>query len=152
MTDFANLIENLSLMKDSLNQYQTFLENEREETIKTQFREFSQSLGITATPEIINTLFQNFEQVTILLEDKSVKLQDRIIDTLNSPFVQQVLTLKTAARESELRRMTSDLSEFIQRIPTADTDAQFIQNLMAKSLKTLASEVALHKELGGTYN
>ena len=94
MTDFANLIENLSLMKDSLNQYQTFLENEREETIKTQFREFSQSLGITATPEIINTLFQNFEQVTILLEDKSVKLQDRIIDTLNSPFVHQVLTLK----------------------------------------------------------
>ena len=44
--------------------------------------------------------------------------------------MQQVLTLKTAARESELRRMTSDLSEFIQRIPTADTDAQFIQNLM----------------------
>jgi len=48
--------------------------------------------------------------------------------------------------------MTSDLSEFIQRIPTADTDSQFIQNLMAKSLKTLSSEVALQKELGGTYN
>jgi len=133
MEGLAELIENLSLMKDSLNQYQTFLENE-------------------PTPEVINTLFQNFEEVTVLLEDKSVKLQDRIIETLNSQFVQQVLTLKTAARESELRRMTSDLSEFIQRIPTADTDAQFIQNLMAKSLKTLATEVALHKELGGTYN
>jgi len=152
MEGLAELIENLSLMKESLNQYQTFLENEREQTIKTQFREFSESLGIASTPEVINTLFQNFEEVTVLLEDKSVKLQDRIIETLNSQFVQQVLTLKTAARESELRRMTSDLSEFIQRIPTADTDAQFIQNLMAKSLKTLATEVALHKELGGTYN
>ena len=152
MEGLAELIENLSLMKDSLNQYQTFLENEREQTIKTQFREFSESLGIASTPEVINTLFQNFEEVTVLLEDKSVKLQDRIIETLNSQFVQQVLTLKTAARESELRRMTSDLSEFIQRIPTADTDAQFIQNLMAKSLKTLSSEVSLQKNLGETYN
>jgi len=152
MEGFAGLIENLSQMKESLNQYQTFLENEREQTIKTQFREFSQSLGIVATPETINSLFQNFEQVTVLLEDKSIKLQDRIIETLNSSFVQQVLTLKTAARESELRRMTSDLSDFIKRIPTADTDSQFIQNLMAKSLKTLSSEVALQKELGGTYN
>ena len=139
-------------MKDSLNQYQTFLENEREQTIKTQFREFSQSLGIVASPETINQLFQNFEEVTCVLEDGSLRLQERIIQTLDSKFVQQVLTLKTAARESELRRMTSDLSEFIQRIPTADTDAQFIQNLMAKSLKTLSSEVALQKDLGGTYN
>ena len=152
MEGFTELIENLSQMKESLSQYQTFLENEREQTIKTQFREFSESLGITATPETIHQLFQNFEEVTSLLEDKSIKLQDRIIETLNSQFVQQVLTLKTAARESGLRRMTSDLSEFIQRIPTADTDSQFIQNLMAKSLKTLSSEVALQKELGGTYN
>ncbi|HCX21317.1 MAG TPA: hypothetical protein DHN29_05340 [Cytophagales bacterium] len=152
MEGFAELIENLSQMKESLNQYQTFLENEREQTIKTQFREFSQSLGITATPETINALFQNFEQVTALLEDKSIKLQDRIIETLNSLFVQQVLTLKTAARESELRRMTSDLSEFIRDVPTADNDSQFIQNLMAKSLKTLAQEVSLQKDLGETYN
>jgi len=97
MEGFTELIENLSQMKESLSQYQTFLENEREQTIKTQFREFSESLGITATPETIHQLFQNFEEVTSLLEDKSIKLQDRIIETLNSQFVQQVLTLKTAA-------------------------------------------------------
>tara|TARA_R110000751_G_scaffold185283_4_gene291708 strand:- start:1498 stop:2010 length:513 start_codon:yes stop_codon:yes gene_type:complete len=152
MEGFAELVENLSQMKESLNQYQTFLVNEREQTIKTQFREFSESLGIVASPETINELFNHFEEVTDLLDNRSLRLQDRIIQTLDSKFVQQVLTLKTAARESELRRMTSDLSEFIQRIPTADTDAQFIQNLMAKSLKTLSSEVALQKDLGGTYN
>ena len=43
MEGFAELIENLSQMKESLNQYQTFLENEREQTIKTQFREFCTS-------------------------------------------------------------------------------------------------------------
>lgn len=152
MEGFAELVENLSQMKESLNQYQTFLVNEREQTIKTQFREFSESLGIATSPETINGLFNHFEEVTDLLDNRSLRLQDRIIQTLDSKFVQQVLTLKTAARESELRKMTSDLSEFIQRIPTADTDAQFIQNLMAKSLKTLSSEVALQKELGGTYN
>ena len=73
MEGFTELIENLSQMKESLSQYQTFLENEREQTIKTQFREFSQSLGITATPETINQLFHNFEEVTSVLEDKSIK-------------------------------------------------------------------------------
>ena len=60
--------------------------------------------------------------------------------------------MKTAARESELRRMTSDLSDFIRDIPASSNDKQFIQNLMAKSLKTLSSEVSLQKNLGETYN
>ena len=131
-----------------MNQYQGLLERQREATIKSQFRDFSQSLGIVATGETINSLFQNFEQVNETLENGELLLKDRIIQTLDSDFVQQVLTLKTAARESELRRMTSDLSEFIRDVPTADNDSQFIQNLMAKSLKTLAQEVSLQTPRG----
>ncbi len=145
-------VKDLSQLKESLNQYQGLLERQREATIKSQFRDFSQSLGIVATGETINSLFQNFEQVNETLENGELLLKDRIIQTLDSDFVQQVLTLKTAARESELRRMTSDLSEFIRDVPTADNDSQFIQNLMAKSLKTLAQEVSLQKDLGETYN
>jgi hypothetical protein len=48
--------------------------------------------------------------------------------------------------------MTSDLSDFIRDIPASSSDKQFIQNLMAKSLKTLSSEVSLQKNLGETYN
>ena len=81
-----------------------------------------------------------------------LKLRDRILKTLDSQFVAQILTLKTAARESELRRMTSDLSDFIRDIPATSNDSQFIQNLMAKSLKTLATEASLQKNLGKTYN
>ena len=105
-----------------------------------------------ATPETIENLFESFEQVTEILESGDMTLRDRILKTLDSEFVSEVLTMKTAARESELRRMTSDLSEFIRDIPTASTDAQFIQNLMAKSLKTLSTEVSLEKESGNTYN
>lgn len=145
-------VKDLSQLKESLSQYQGLLEQQREATIKSQFRDFSKSLGIVATAETINSLFHNFEDVNETLEDGELLLKDRIIKTLDSDFVQQVLTLKTAARESELRRMTNDLSNFIRDVPTADNDSQFIQNLMAKSLATLATEVSLQKDLGETYN
>jgi len=152
MSDLADMVKNLTQMQESLHQYRGFLETQREKTIKSQFQEFSESLGIVATPETIELLFESFEQVTGILDEKGITLKAKIMKTLDSDFVAQVLTLKTAARESELRRMTSDLSDFIRNIPTADTDAQFIQNLMATSLKTLSSEVSLEKESGNTYN
>jgi len=145
-------VKDLSQLKESLSQYQGLLEQQREATIKSQFRDFSKSLGIVATADTINSLFHNFEDVNETLENGELLLKDRIIKTLDSDFVQQVLTLKTAARESELRRMTNDLSNFIRDVPTADNDSQFIQNLMAKSLATLATEVSLQKDLGETYN
>ena len=59
-------------------------------------------------------------------------------------FVAQILTLKTVP-VSQNCRMTSDLSDFIRDIPATSNDSQFIQNLMAKSLKTLATEASLQK-------
>lgn len=152
MDEVAAFVGDIAQLQECLTQYRDFLEDQRAETIKNQFREFSNSLGIVASPKTINSLFHNFEDVTGLLDNSDIPIQDRILKTLESDFVQQVLTLKTAARESELRRMTFDLSEFIRNIPTADNDAQWIQNLMATSLKTLASEVSLQKESGDTYN
>ncbi len=150
--DISNLVANLSTFKESLSQFQSHLESQRAATIKGQFREFSQSLGIVADAETINNLFESFEDISSTLEDNQLKLRDRILKTLDSQFVAQILTLKTAARESELRRMTSDLSDFIRDIPATSNDSQFIQNLMAKSLKTLATEASLQKNLGKTYN
>tara|TARA_B100000614_G_C14418055_1_gene440724 strand:+ start:189 stop:680 length:492 start_codon:yes stop_codon:yes gene_type:complete len=145
-------VADLSTFKESLSQFQSHLESQRAATIKGQFREFSQSLGIVADADTINNLFESFEDISSTLEDNQLKLRDRILKTLDSQFVAQILTLKTAARESELRRMTSDLSDFIRDIPATSNDSQFIQNLMAKSLKTLATEASLQKNLGKTYN
>ena len=150
--DISNLVADLSTFKESLSQFQSHLESQRAATIKGQFREFSQSLGIVADAETINNLFESFEDISTTLEDNQLKLRDRILKTLDSQFVAQILTLKTATRESELRRMTSDLSDFIRDIPATSNDSQFIQNLMAKSLKTLATEASLQKNLGKTYN
>jgi len=150
--DISNLVADLSTFKESLSQFQSHLESQRAATIKGQFREFSQSLGIVADAQTINNLFESFEDISSTLEDNQLKLRDRILKTLDSQFVAQILTLKTAARESELRRMTSDLSDFIRDIPATSNDSQFIQNLMAKSLKTLATEASLQKNLGKTYN
>tara|TARA_B100002019_G_scaffold92084_1_gene79419 strand:- start:687 stop:1196 length:510 start_codon:yes stop_codon:yes gene_type:complete len=150
--DISNLVADLSTFKESLSQFQSHLESQRAATIKGQFREFSQSLGIVADTETINNLFESFEDISSTLEDNQLRLRDRILKTLDSQFVAQILTLKTAARESELRRMTSDLSDFIRDIPATSNDSQFIQNLMAKSLKTLATEASLQKNLGETYN
>ena len=150
--DISNLVADLSTFKESLSQFQSHLESQRAATIKGQFRDFSQSLGIVADAETINNLFESFEDISSTLEDNQLKLRDRILKTLDSQFVAQILTLKTAARESELRRMTSDLSDFIRDIPATSNDSQFIQNLMAKSLKTLATEASLQKNLGKTYN
>ena len=150
--DISNLVADLSTFKESLSQFQSHLESQRAATIKGQFREFSQSLGIVADTETINNLFESFEDISSTLEDNQLRLRDRILKTLDSQFVAQILTLKTAARESELRRMTSDLSDFIRDIPATSNDSQFIQNLMAKSLKTLATEASLQKNLGKTYN
>ena len=150
--DISNLVADLSTFKESLSQFQSHLESQRAATIKGQFREFSQSLGIVADADTINNLFESFEDISSTLEDNQLRLRDRILKTLDSQFVAQILTLKTAARESELRRMTSDLSDFIRDIPATSNDSQFIQNLMAKSLKTLATEASLQKNLGKTYN
>ena len=133
-------------------EFQSHLESQRAATIKGQFREFSQSLGIVADAQTINNLFESFEDISTAIDNNDLRLRDRILKTLDSAFVAQILTLKTAARESELRRMTSDLSDFIRDIPASSNDKQFIQNLMAKSLKTLSSEVSLQKNLGETYN
>lgn len=150
--DISNLVADLSTFKESLTQFQSHLESQRAATIKGQFREFSQSLGIVADAQTINNLFESFEDISTTIDNNDLRLRDRILKTLDSAFVAQILTLKTAARESELRRMTSDLSDFIRDIPASSNDKQFIQNLMAKSLKTLSSEVSLQKNLGETYN
>ena len=117
MTDLSELVKNLSQMQNSLHEYRGFLETQRENTIKSQFQEFSQSLGIDSSSETIESLFESFEQVTEILDESDLPLRERILKTLDSDFVAEVLSLKTAARESELRRMTSDLSEFIRNLP-----------------------------------
>lgn len=79
MVELSDLVSNLTEMQKSLHDYRGFLETQRENTIKSQFQEFSESLGIVATPETIENLFESFEQVTEILESGDMTLRDRIL-------------------------------------------------------------------------
>lgn len=146
------LFENLSTMRDSLAAYQKFLETQREQTIKQQFRQFTESLGISATVDDINGLYGSFDAIVSSLDAEGVTLRDKILSTLESDFITRVLSLKTAARESEMRRMTTELSEFIRKVPATGDDSQFLHNLLATSLDTLAAETSIDRSIGDTYN
>ena len=74
MTDLSELVKNLSQMQNSLHEYRGFLETQRENTIKSQFQEFSQSLGIDSSSETIESLFESFEQVTEILDESDLPL------------------------------------------------------------------------------
>ena len=146
------LFENLTAMRDSLSAYQNFLETQREQTIKQQFRQFTDSLGISATVDDINSLYGSFDAIVSSLDSEQVSLRDKILSTLESDFITQVLSLKTAARESEMRRMTTELSDFIRKVPATGDDSQFLHNLLATSLDTLAAQASIDRTVGDTYN
>jgi len=150
------MFQNLSAMRESLSTYQSFLELQREQTIKQQFREFTESMGIEASPQQIESLYESFDTIVSSLdaENSALTLQDKILNTLESPFIIQVLSLKTAARESEMRRMTQHLSDFIRKVPATGDDSQFLHNLLATSLDTLADQAEFQRDHGSsdTYN
>lgn len=149
------MFQNLSAMRESLSTYQSFLELQREQTIKQQFREFTESMGIEASPQQIESLYESFDTIVSSLDQNTeLTLQDKILNTLESPFIIQVLSLKTAARESEMRRMTQHLSDFIRKVPATGDDSQFLHNLLATSLDTLADQAEFQRDHGSsdTYN
>ena len=149
------MFKNLSAMRDSLSTYQSFLELQRAQTIKQQFREFTESMGIEANPQQIESLYESFDAIVSSLdEDTELTLQDKILNTLESPFIIQILSLKTAARESEMRRMTQHLSDFIRKVPATGDDSQFLHDLLATSLDTLADQAEFQRDHGSsdTYN
>lgn len=149
------MFQNLSAMRESLLTYQSFLELQRAQTIKQQFREFTKSMGIEASPQQIESLYESFDTIVSSLDQNTeLTLQDKILNTLESPFIIQVLSLKTAARESEMRRMTQHLSEFIRKVPATGDDSQFLHYLLATSLDTLADQAEFQRDHGSsdTYN
>lgn len=102
--------------------------------------------------EDIDSLYGSFDAIVSSLDAEQVSLRDKILSTLESDFITQVLSLKTAARESEMRRMTTELSDFIRKVPATGDDSQFLHNLLATSLDTLAAQASIDRTVGDTYN
>jgi hypothetical protein len=82
-----------------------------------------------------------FSSLIDLLEEK-IPMDQRMLAVINSPFIWNVMQHKTSAKERELRRLTDEISSFIKGASQgAQNEQQFVQNLLANSLKEVAKSI-----------
>ena len=86
--------------------------------------------------------------------DKSeMQLHEKLRLCVESDFFHEVLTAKTSNRERELRKITTLLSDFIQKsADNSGSDEQFVQSLLAQSLRTAAGMIEMDRDEQGSMN
>ena len=130
----------LEEMRTMLGAYKKLLEREKQVALNQHFEAFMDQLKI----EDID-LKENLElQFASLIEimDKDLSMDKRMLEIVNSKFIWAVMQHKTSAKERELRRLTTDISTFIMGASKgAKNEQQFIQNLLARSLKEVAESI-----------
>jgi len=141
---------NLDRMSSMLDSYKKLLERERDLVVRQQFNDFAKHLGLQE--EEIETYYQSFQ--TMLSEvDHDTPLSQKLKACVESSFFTDILTAKTSNRERELRKITHLLSVFIQKSADNSTsDEQFIQNILAETLRTAADAIQTEKSEDQTLN
>jgi|TARA_B100000902_G_scaffold185906_1_gene178289 hypothetical protein len=130
----------LEKMKAMLDSYKVLLEQEKQAALKQHFIDFMAQLGITEADKLNQLEKSFFELIDILDFDDS--LQSRLQGMARSTFIWDVLQHKTSAKERELRRLTDDICNFIAGASQgAENEQQFLQNLLANSLRQVAESV-----------
>jgi hypothetical protein len=128
--------------KDTLMKYKDLLEMEREVTLKRQFARFMNTIGISED-RIIDEYYPRFRSTVSVVEEDDKSIKDRMIHIVESDFLFDLMRLKTASRERELRRITKELSSFMTSaaIEAGDEDSLFLQRLLSRSLASVANEI-----------
>jgi len=125
-------------MASMLDSYRKLLEKERDVVLKEQFTHFMTQIGITDSEET-NSYFDSFQSMLSEIDHSESSLHEKLKGCIESDFFYQVLTAKTSNRERELRKITTLLSQFIQKSADNSTsDEQFLQNILADTLRTAA--------------
>ena len=131
----------INKMKQMLEAYRTLLEKEKEMAMKDHFHEFMSQLEIT-DENTVNTMETGFTQIVRILEDEELLLKDRLLKLVDSPFIYSILEHKNFAREREMRRLTVEISKFIEAASQGVTsNEQFLKNLLARSLREAADTI-----------
>jgi len=95
-------------------------------------------IGITDSEET-ESYFNSFQSMLSEIDHSETSLHEKLKGCIESDFFYQVLTAKTSNRERELRKITTLLSQFIQKSADNSTsDEQFLQNILADTLRTAA--------------
>jgi len=123
-----------------LSKFKTLLVKEEELTIRTQFNSFMGDLinggkgGVT-----VDDLYDDF-QIFVDGIDSS-----QMYEVVNSKFFHNIMTLKNNARERELRRLTYDLSYFIEELGHDRTYYDSPQVIVARTLREVADIIEPRK-------
>ena len=84
---------------------------EESNTIKYQFNNFTNEY--LSTPQH-DELYDDFMKFIDTLDDSDLEINQKVLSIVKSSFFEKVLTFKNNAREKELRRLTINLSDFIE--------------------------------------
>jgi len=130
----------LEEMRDMLGAYKQLLEREKQMALEQHFQGFMGQLKIDNV-ELKTELKTQFSSLIDLLEEK-IPMDQRMLAVINSPFIWNVMQHKTSAKERELRRLTDEISSFIKGASQgAQNEQQFVQNLLANSLRQVAQSI-----------
>lgn len=128
-------------MKTMLTSYRRLLEKEREHNLLIQFDSFMDQIGISDTQNT-DIYFDKFMDMLVILECKETSAKDKMRGAVESEFFHQIMSVKTSFREREMRKLTHQLCDFIDKsAANAVDDESFLQTLLANSLRTAANAI-----------
>ena len=123
-----------------LSSYRRLLEREREQNLLHQFDTFMGQIGIQ-DDEAMGEYFESFKSMLAIFESKG-SAPEMMKQAVESEFFNNIMTAKTSFREREMRKLTHQLCDFIERSASNSVDDEsFVQSLLAESLRTAADAI-----------
>jgi hypothetical protein len=127
-------------MKTMLSSYRRLLEREREQNLLHQFDTFMGQIGIQ-DGQASEDYFESFKQMLSIFESKG-SAPEMMKEAVESEFFTKIMTAKTSFREREMRKLTHQLCDFIERSASNSVDDEsFVQSLLANSLRSAADAI-----------
>ena len=128
-------------MQTMLKSYRRLLEKERQHNLLVQFDSFMEQIGVS-DPEDSEQYFDNFMSMLKVLEYKDISAQDKMKSAVESDFFHQIMSVKTSFREREMRKLTHQLCDFIDKSASNSVDDDsFLQSILANSLRQAADAI-----------
>tara|TARA_B100001769_G_scaffold148665_1_gene116500 strand:+ start:1990 stop:2508 length:519 start_codon:yes stop_codon:yes gene_type:complete len=143
-------------MQTMLKSYRRLLEKERQHNLLVQFDSFMDQIGVS-DPDHSEEYFDNFMSMLQVLEDQDIPAQDKMKQAVESDFFHQIMSVKTSFREREMRKLTHQLCDFIDKSAANSVDDDsFLQSILANSLRQAAdaieSSIREQRDEGQTMN
>jgi hypothetical protein len=124
-----------------LQSYRRLLEKERQHNLLVQFDTFMEQIGVSNESDS-EEYFEDFMSMLTVLEDKDLLAKDKMKQAVESDFFHQIMSVKTSFREREMRKLTHQLCDFIDKsAANAVDDDSFLQSLLANSLRQAANAI-----------